>query len=78
MKLQGNSLEKRKLFYERYVTLSNDNKKIEFLHKKANNNLIKRIKNLNLISVGNTIEYPIEALKFLEAITKKINKYQLS
>ena len=39
------------------------------------NSLIKRIQDLNLISIGNTIEYPIEALKFLEAIAKKINKY---
>jgi len=67
--------KKKKLFFERYVTLSNDNKKIRFLHKKANNSLIKRIQDLNLISVGNAIEYPIEALKFLEAIAKKINKF---
>jgi len=67
--------KKKKLFFEKYVTLSNDNKKIRFLHKKANNSLIKRIQNLNLISSGNTIEYPIEALKFLEAIAKKINKF---
>ena len=68
--------KKKKLFFEKYVALSNNNKKIEFLHKRANNNLIKRIRNLNLISVGNTIEYPIEALKFLEAIAKKINKFE--
>ena len=68
--------KKKKLFFEKYVTLSNDNKKIKFLHKRANNNLIKRIRNLNLISVGDTIEYPIEALKFLEAIAKKINKFE--
>ena len=67
--------KKKKLFFEKYVALSNDNKKIKFLHKKANNSLIKRIKNLNLISVGNTIEYPLVALKFLEAIAKKINKF---
>jgi len=67
--------KKKKLFFEKYVTLSNDKKKIRFLHKKANNSLIKRIQNLNLISVGNTIEYPIEALKFLEVIAKKINKF---
>ena len=67
--------KKKKLFFEKYVALSNDNKKIRFLHKKANNSLIKRIQNLNLISIGNTIEYPIEALKFLEAIAKKINKF---
>lgn len=67
--------KKKKLFFEKYVALSNDNKKIRFLHKKANNDLIKRIQNLNLVSSGNTIEYPIEALKFLEVIAKKINKF---
>jgi len=50
-------------------------KKVKFLYKKANNSLIKRIQNLNLISVGNAIEYPLVALKFLEAIAKKINKF---
>ena len=67
--------KKKKLFFEKYVALSNDNKKIRFLHKKANNSLIKRIQDLNLVSIGNTIEYPIKALKFLEAIAKKINKF---
>tara|TARA_B100001123_G_scaffold438133_1_gene572290 strand:+ start:10 stop:1074 length:1065 start_codon:yes stop_codon:yes gene_type:complete len=68
--------KKKKLFFEKHVALSSDNKKIKFLHKKANNNLIKRIQNLNLISAGSTIEYPIEALKFLEVISKKINKFK--
>ena len=67
--------KKKKLFFEKYVTLSNDNKKIRFLHKKANNSLIKRIQDLNLISIGNTIEYPIVALKFLGVIAEKINKF---
>jgi len=68
-------LIKKKLFYEKYVALSNDNKKIRFLHKKASNSLIKHIQNLRLISNGNTIEYPLVAIKFLEAISKKINKF---
>jgi cyclopropane-fatty-acyl-phospholipid synthase len=67
--------KKKKLFFEKFVALSNDNKKIRFLYKKANNSLIKRIQDLNLISIVNTIEYPIEALKFLEVIAKKINKF---
>jgi len=67
--------KKEKLFFEKHVTLTNDNKKIKFLHKKANNNLIKRIQKLNLISVGSTIEYPVVAIKFLDAIAKKINKF---
>tara|TARA_B100000029_G_scaffold205554_1_gene203426 strand:+ start:513 stop:1577 length:1065 start_codon:yes stop_codon:yes gene_type:complete len=68
--------KRKKLFFEKYVTLSSDNKKIKFLNRKANDNLIKRIQDLNLVSVGNTIEYPIEALKFLKAISKKINKFE--
>ena len=67
--------KKKKLFFEKYVALSNNNKKIRFLHRRANNNLIKRIQDLNLISTGNTIEYPIVALKFLEVIAKKIDKF---
>tara|TARA_Y100000590_G_scaffold232860_1_gene262300 strand:+ start:2140 stop:3204 length:1065 start_codon:yes stop_codon:yes gene_type:complete len=67
--------KKKRLFFERYVGLSNDNKKIRFLHKKANSNLIKRIQNLNLISTDDIIEYPIEAIKFLDIIAKKINKF---
>ena len=67
--------KKKKIFFEKYVALSNDNKKVKFLNKKANNSLIKRIQKLNLISVGNTIEYPLVALKFLKAIAKKINKF---
>ena len=66
--------KKKRLFFEKYVALSNDNKKIRFLHKKANSSLIKRIQNLNLISTDSTIEYPIEALKFLDTIAKKIKK----
>ena len=67
--------KKKKLFFEKYVALSNNNKKIIFLNKKANNSLIRRIQKLNLISMGNTIEYPLEAIKFLDAIAKKINKF---
>jgi len=66
---------KKKLFFEKHVALSKDNKNIKFLFKKANINLVKNIKKLNLISVGNTIEYPIEAIKFLKEIAKKINKF---
>tara|TARA_Y100000590_G_C15668336_1_gene995353 strand:- start:772 stop:1836 length:1065 start_codon:yes stop_codon:yes gene_type:complete len=67
--------KKKKLFFEKYVALSDDNKKIHILHKKANSNLIKRLQKLNLISTNNTIEYPVEALKFLNIIAKKINKF---
>ena len=45
------------------------------MHKKAGNNLIKNIQNLDLISSGNIIEYPLEAIKFLNIIAKKIDKF---
>jgi len=64
----------KNLFYEKYITLSNK-KKISFLYKKANNKLIKNIKKLNLNSKGNTIEYPLKSIEYLEIISKKINKY---
>ena len=66
--------KKKKLFFEKHVSLSN-NKKIRFIKKKASHNLIKRLQKLNLISIGNTIEYPIKALKYLNLISKKINKF---
>ena len=67
--------KRKKLFFEKYVGLSKDNKKIKFVYKKANNSLIKHMQELNLISSGNIIEYPVGALKFLDAIAKKINKF---
>ena len=67
--------KKRNLFFEKHVGLSSDHKKIKFLHKKANNNLVKSIRSLNLVSAGKTIEYPIDAIKFLKIISKKINKF---
>ena len=67
--------KKKNDFFEKYVALTTNEKNIKFLHKRANNNLIKCIKNLNLISIGNTIEYPLKALKFLKQISKKINKF---
>ena len=67
--------KKKKLFFERHVSLSKNCKKIKFLNKKANNNLVKHVRNLNLISNGDTIEYPLEAQKFLKFIAKKIDKF---
>ena len=67
--------KEKKKFFEKHVCLSNNSKEIKFLYKKANNNLIKSIQNLNLISKGKIIEYPLEAIKFLKIISKKINKF---
>ena len=66
---------KKKIFFEKHVALSSDNKKIKPLYKKASKSLIKKIKNLNLNSTGGTIEYPLVAIKILKTIAKKINKF---
>mgnify|MGYP006113058005 CR=1 FL=1 len=66
--------QNKKLLFEKHVTLSSD-KKIKFLYKKANKNLIKIIQDLNLTFSTNIVEYPILALKFLRIIAKKINKF---
>ena len=66
--------KKNKLYFEKYVTLSNK-KEIKFVYKKANNTLIKNIRDLNIVTSGNTIEYPLEAIKLLKIIAKKINKF---
>ena len=67
--------KKKNLFYEKHVTLSKNNKKIKFVYKKAKKNLIKNIRKLNLISAGNTIEYPIRAIEYLDKVSKKIKKH---
>ena len=67
--------KKKKLFFEKYVSLSSNKKKIKFLYKKADNSLIKRIQKLNLTSAGNIIEYPLYAIKFLKDIAQKINRF---
>ena len=63
--------KKKNSFFEKHVALKN--KKIRFLNKKANTALVKQIQKLDLISKNNIIEYPVEALKFLDTIAKKIN-----
>ena len=67
--------KKKKVFLEKYVVLAKNKKKIKFLYKKANKNLINNIKKLNLISKENIIEYPVDEIKFINLIAKKIKKY---
>ncbi len=67
--------KRKNLFFERFIALSSDKKKIKILQMKADNKLIKRIKKLNLNSERGTIEFPIKALEFLDIIAKKINKF---
>ncbi len=66
--------KKKKLFFEKYVGLSKNNK-VQLINKKADNSLIKRLQKLNLVSSDGIIEYPLVAIKFLETIAKKINKF---
>ena len=66
---------KENKFLEKHVSLSS-NKKMEFLYKRADKNLIKKIKDTNLTSFNNIIEYPVGALKFLTNISKKVNKLE--
>ena len=68
--------KKENLFLEKHITLSKNNKKIDFLFKKAKKKLIKNIKKLDLVNKGNTIEYPITAIKYLEIIAKKLTLVQ--
>ena len=65
---------KKKIFYEKFVSLSNNQKKIKFTYKKAKKNLIKNIKKLNLVTSGNIIEYPLNSIKIINKISKKIKK----
>jgi len=67
--------KKKKKIYEKYVFFSKKEKKIKFLFKKTNKNLIKKIKKLNLFSGDGIIEYPFSSIKYLKIISKKIIKY---
>ena len=62
-------------YFEKYVYLSKNNKKIKFLYKKANKNLINNIQRLDLCNFGDVIEYPVGAIDYLKIISKKIKKY---
>ncbi len=67
--------KKKNMFFEKFISLSKNKKKIKFIYKKAEKKLIKKIKKFNLINSGNTIEYPANGIKYLNKISKKIKKY---
>ena len=70
--------KKNNTFFEKHITLSKkNNKKFEFLYKKAESKLIKNIKKLNFISNKRIIEYPTNAINYLKIIYKKIKKYYI-
>ncbi len=65
---------KKNSYLEKYVKLSKNNK-LDFFFKKAEKKLVKNIKKYKLLSSGNVIEYPSDAIKYLEIIGEKIKKY---
>ena len=67
-------LKKNNLFFEKHVMLSN--KKIKFVYKKAKKNLINNIRKLKLENNSeHIIEYPSDAIYYLNELAKKIRKY---
>jgi NADH dehydrogenase [ubiquinone] 1 alpha subcomplex assembly factor 7 len=67
--------KKNNMLFEKYITLSENKNKVKFLYKKAGKKLIKKVKDLNLLSSNGTIEYPLNTIKYLSIIAKKIKKY---
>ena len=67
--------KKNNLFFERHVIFSNKTNKIKFLYKRAKKNLVKKIQDLDIVSSGKVIEYPVKAINYLKEISKKIKKY---
>ena len=68
--------KKNNLLLERFITLSKNKKKFKFLYKPARKYLVKNIKKHNLISHGKIIEYPTDAIKYIELIAEKINNFK--
>ena len=67
--------KKNRIFFERYVGFNKNSKNIEFFYKEASRNLIKKIEKLKIVSEDNIIEYPVNAINYLNKITQKINKF---
>ena len=67
--------KKKNSLQEKYITLTKDKKRLSFEYKKASTKIINSIKSYNLLVSGNVVEYPINAIKYLSAISKKVNEY---
>jgi len=65
----------KKIALEKYVSLSENNQKLEFSYKKAKKGIVQNMRKLDLISQGNIVEYPLDSIKYLELISKNINNY---
>ena len=67
--------KKQNLILEKHIALSNDKKRFKFLYKRINKKFIKYNEILNLSSIKKVVEYPIDAIKYLSDISKKIDKF---
>ena len=67
-------IKKNNLLYERYVK-NIDNKKIIFCDKKNKSKILNKKIYKNFFKNKNFIEFPIDAIKLLEIISKKIKKF---
>ena len=67
--------KKKNIYLEKCITKEKNSHKIKFSCKKASSILIKKIKELDILYDSGTIEYPIDAVKYLTKISKKINKF---
>jgi cyclopropane-fatty-acyl-phospholipid synthase len=67
--------KKNNVLFEKHVILSKNKKKLEFSYKKVNRKIIKYTDFFNSPSSINSLEYPITAIKYLNLIAKKINKF---
>ena len=67
--------KKGNILFEKYIALSKSKERVKFLYKKVGKKLVKKVKDLNLFSSKGTIEYPLNTVKYLSIIAKKIKKY---
>jgi NADH dehydrogenase [ubiquinone] 1 alpha subcomplex assembly factor 7 len=67
--------KKKKILFEKFVTLNKNKKKLKFIFKRVNKNLSKKLNDLDLMSNQKIIEYPIDSIKYLNQIIKKMHLY---
>ena len=66
-------VSKKKIF-EKYVLL-NEKNDLKYIYQKAKKKYINQILNFKIPVKRNIIEFPIETIKYLEIISRKITKY---
>lgn len=66
---------KDKKIFQKFVTVNEKNKKINFIYKKISKNLSKKLAKYKISNYNGSMEYPVETIKYLVKIAKKIRKY---